>query len=460
MGQLDLSQLVDVAAEAGVIASLAYHPTYLLVDNVLRPTFFSTIDNQCMYWAIEKLVMSGVTNIDPLNLSNMLHSDPGIWKVMEKYNLTDTAKYLALCEKAARPTYEEYKLLSDNVVTYAFRRDLYRFSSDLGKECFNVDISLDDLNDYVNNGINGVVEKFIFGGDSVLFGEKIDDIWQEIVDNRNDDGSYGLPSKIPSLNEYITYCAGELTLIAGPTGEGKSSLMLNEGVFALQRGTTVFIDDTELTDKVFLPRALANISGVTVKKIKSGEMLRSEEQAVTKAREWLKCQPFIHQFDPVFNKMKIEQTVRKWKNQRNLGLFIYDYIKPSERYGAADISQNLGLMADFLKILAGNLEIPVIAGLQLNKLTGTVADSQKPERYCDSLLFWREKNVEELRRDTLECGNYKIEIIKNRNGSLTGEDDYIDVNFQRDLMRISEAKKHAVTDLPFEGGTEDADVGE
>lgn len=459
MAQLDLSQLVDVAAEAGVIASLIYHPTYLLVDNVLRPKFFSSQDNQCLFWAIEQLVTSGVTNIDPLNLNNILHSEPGVWKVMERYDLTDTSKYIALCEKAARPSYEEYKLLADNVITYAFRRDLYRFSSDLGKECFNTEISLDDLNDYVNGGISNIVERFIFGGDSVLFGEKVDDIWQEIVDNRNDDGSYGLPSKLPSLNEYITYCAGELTLIAGPTGEGKSSWMLNEGMFALQRGTTVFIDDTELTDKVFLPRALANLSGVTVKKIKSGEMLQSEEQAVTKAREWLKSQPFVHQFDPVFNKMKIEQMARKWKNQKNLGLFIYDYIKPSERYGAADISQNLGLMADFLKILAGNLEIPVIAGLQLNKLTGTVADSQKPERYCDSLLFWREKNVEELRKDTLECGNYKIEVIKNRNGSLTGEDDYIDVMFQRDLMRISEAKKHTVDDLPFEGGTAN-DTGE
>ena len=453
MGQPAISQLTDISAEAGAIASLIYHPAYLLVDNMLKPKFFSSPDNQCMYWAIETLVTSGVTNIDALNLSNVLHSNPAVWRIMEKFNMVDMQKYINLCEYAARPTFEEYKLLADNVVMYAFRRELYGFSSNLGKECFNKDITLDDLNDYVNDNISKIAERFIFGGDSVLFGEKIDDVYKEIEDDRNDDGTYGLPSKIPSLNEYITFGAGELTLVAGGTGRGKSAYFLNEAMFALQRGIAVMISDTELTDKVFLPRVLANLSGVKVKNIKSGQMTKEEVQAVYKAKEWLKKQPFVHQFDPVFNKVKIEQMARKWKSQKNLGLFIYDYIKPSEKYGAADISQNLGLMTDFLKIIAGNLEIPVIAGLQLNLQTGMVADSQKPERYCDSLLHWKAKTAEELKNDTLECGNYKMEVIKNRNGQLTGDSDYIDIMFQGDLMRISEAKKHIVEDLPFEGLT-------
>lgn len=452
MAKYDLSELVDVSAEAGTISSLIYHPDYLLVDNNLKPKFFSTPDNQCMYWAIEALVTSGVNNIDALNLGNMLHNNASVWRIMEKYNTTDIQSYINMCQNAARPTYEEYRLLSDQVITCAFRRELFAFSNDLGKECFNKEISLDDLNDFVSGNISKIAERFIFGGDSVLFGEKIDSIFQEIVDDRNDDGTFGIPSKLPSLNEYMTFAAGELTLVAGATGRGKSSYFLNEAVYALQRGIAVMMTDTELMDKVFLPRILANISGVTVKQIRSGQMLRAEEQEVKKAMEWLKKQPFIHQFDPTFNKIKIEQMVRKWKVQKDLGLYIYDYIKPSEKYGAADISQNLGLMADFLKIIAGNLEIPVIAGLQLNQQTGMVADSQKPERYCDSLIYWKAKTAEELKNDTLECGNFKMEIAKNRNGRLTGETDYIDIMFQGDLMRISEAKKHIVEDIPFEGG--------
>lgn len=451
----EIVELSDKMAEATCIASLIHHPQYLLSDNILKPIYFYHEDNQCMFWAIEQLVTSGVDNIDPLNLGNMLHSNAGIWRVMEKYGLTDIKKYIDMSRNIARGTFEEYRLVAETVATYAFRRELLKLSGDIGKECFNMDLSLDNLNDFVNNGIDKIAERFVFGSDSVLFGEKIDEVWEKILDNRNDDGTYGLPSKITTLNDYITFGKGELILVAGATGRGKSAYFLNEAVFNLQRGVAVMISDSELTDEVFLPRILANISGVTVKQIKSGQYTRAEEQEVNKAKEWLKRQPFIHQFDPVFNKMRIEQMVRKWKNQKGLGLYIYDYIKPSEMYGAADISQSLGLMADFLKGIAGNLDLTVLAGLQLNKQTGQVADSQKPERYADVLLHWKEKSIEELRKDTLACGNYKMEIWKNRNGAVTGDDDYIDIMFQGDLMRISEAEKHVKEELPFEGGEQE-----
>ena len=33
-------ELIDNAAESGVIATLIYHPDFLLIDNILRETFF------------------------------------------------------------------------------------------------------------------------------------------------------------------------------------------------------------------------------------------------------------------------------------------------------------------------------------------------------------------------------------------------------------------------------------
>lgn len=444
--------LVDILAEASTIATLIYHPEFLLTDNILKPKFFHEQDNQCFFWAIEELVTSGVDHIDAINLGNMINSNNGVRKVMEKYNIVNIQDYIERAHGAARATYDEYRLVAENVVVCAFRREMEKFAKDIGKECHNLDISLDDLNDFVNNGIADIAQKFIFDTDSVLFGEKIDEVWNDICNDRNDDGTFGLPSKLPSLNDYITFGDGELTLVAGETGRGKSAYFLNEAMYSLQRGVPTMIVDSELTDKVFLPRAIANLSGVTVKKIKSGTYTKNEEQKVMEALEWFKKQPFIHQYEPTFSKIKVEQIARKWKNQKNLGLFIYDYIKPSERYGAADISQSLGIMTDFLKnTIAGKLEIPVIAGLQLNKMTGLISDSQKPERYADTLLYWKAKNAEELRRDTLECGNFKMEIKKNRNGMCTGENEYIDINFTGDLMRISEAKKHELPDLtPFD----------
>lgn len=451
MSNRSVSELVDNSAEGSVIASLIYHPEYLLSDNNLQPRFFWNQENQLLYWGINELVESGVTKIDSLNLHNIIYSKPGTQKLADKYGLSNLQAYIEIAKNAARGTYDEYKLLANTVISLAFRRELCSLSEDIGKECFNQEISLDDLNDFANNGIDKIAEKFVFGGDSVQFGEKIDSIWEEICNDRNDDGSIGIPNLIPSLDDYFTFGKGELVLVAGATGRGKSSYFMNQGLFALTHGVPIVIIDTELVDKTYLPRVLACLSGVTVKKIKTGTYTNEEFSKVQKAMEFIKKSPgFVHEYQPIFSRIAVEQTFRKWYNKNQLGFAIYDYIKPSEMRGAAEISQSLGLMADFLKSIAGTLEIPILAGLQLNKMTGAVSDSQKPERYADVLMYWKDKSIEQLKQDGIECGNYCMQVIKNRNGSIHGEEDYCDIQFIGDLMNIREAKKHSKLDTPFD----------
>lgn len=447
-----ISELVDNSAEGGVIASLIYHPEYLLSDNNLRPRFFYNQENQLLYWGINELVNSGVTKIDPLNLRNVLYSNPACQRVADKFGLTNLQEYIEMARVASRGTYEEYKLLANTVISLAFRRELCNLSVDIGKECFNMDITLDDLNDYANNGIDGIAQKFIFGGDSVQFGEKIDSIWEEICEDRNDDGSVGIPNLIPSLDEFFTFGKGELVLVAGATGKGKSSYMMAQAVYSLKRGIPCVICDSELTDKVYTPRLLANLSGVPVKIIKSGRYTSEQEARIKKSIEYIKrCPGFAHEYIPVFSKLLVDQICRKWYNKDKLGLFIFDYIKPTGK-AAAEISQSMGMLADYLKSIAGNLNIPVLAGLQLNRITGDLADSLKTERYADVLLFWKEKNAELLKTDGLECGNFMMQVVKNRNGAIHDEDQYVDIQFTGDLMRITEAKKHDPhANTPFGG---------
>ena len=113
----------------------------------------------------------------------------------------------------------------------------------------------------------------------------------------------------------------------------------------------------------------------------------------------------------------------------------------------------MGMATDFLKnIISTEISVPVIAGLQQNEQTGTVADSQKPTRYADTLISWEEKSAEMILRDGVECGNFAVSLWKNRNGeTLHGDGQYIDVMFTRDLMQISDAKRHTVpAEIPFD----------
>lgn len=448
-----MEKLFDAQLEASYLATVISNPHFLLVENNIRPNFFYTKDNQCIFWAIQTLANRGVETIDALNLETILASNVAVSRVMKAHNLQDLTKYVEMSKYLARGSYEEYKILEEQILTYAFRRELRAFSVSLGNECENMGASLEQLNDFCNDGLSKITDRYAYGADSVLLGEKIDSIWQDIIAKRTPTG-YGIPWCIPRLNDYLTLVPGELTLVSGATGRGKSSFFLAEALHkAVNLKVPTLLIDTELTDSVWLPRAIASVSGVTVHNVKTGEMSKEEEAKVKDAIQTLKKAPLIHEYINTFDKFRIEGLVRKWKNKIGLGLVIFDYIKPGTMYGAAEISQSLGLSTDFLKnVISTEISVPVIAGVQMNEQTGGVADSQKPIRYADALLRWEEKTAEEIARDGVKSGNYAIRVDKNRNGMTTvGDDDYVDVTFIKNKMAIGPAEQHEIPEeMPFD----------
>lgn len=446
-------KLFDAQLEGTYIATVIANPHFLLVENNIRPAFFYSRDNQCIFWAVQTLANRGVETIDALNLETVIASNTAVSQVMKAYGLTDLTKYVDMSKYVARGSYEEYKILEEQIITYAFRRELRSFSIKLGNECENTEISLEKLNDFCNEGLSSITDRYAYGADSVLLGEKIDSIWQDIIDKRTPTG-YGIPWCIPRLNDYLTLVPGELTLVSGATGRGKSSFFLAEALHkAVELKVPTLLIDTELTDSVWLPRAIASVSGVTVHGVKTGDISKEEEKRVGDAIQTLRKAPLIHEYINSFDKFRIEGLVRKWKNKIGLGLVIFDYIKPGTMYGAAEISQSLGLSTDFLKnVISTEIGVPVIAGVQMNEQTGGVADSQKPIRYADALLRWEEKTTEMIARDGVACGNYAIRIDKNRNGmSTVGDDDYIDVTFIKNKMKIGPAEQHEIPEeMPFD----------
>lgn len=441
-----MTDIVDNHAEGGVIATLISHPEFMHNISYLKDSNFYDPVNRCFHWAIRSLVEAGVENIDAVNLSNQINSNAGVQRIMSEYNLKSISDYIDASKLAARETLEEYKLLVDQVISMSFKRDLEGFSEKVGRACHDKDMDLLQLNEMVNSGLTKITDRYIFGADSVLFGEKIDAVWSEIESKRNDDGTYGLPFKIPILNDYATLAAGDLILVVAKTGQGKSAYFLNEALDKIKRGVCVLYIDTELSDEVFLKRALANLSGVEYKRIENGRYGQKEAESIQKALRFLKSSKIIHEYVPEeFNKSQIEQMCRRWQIQENLGLVIYDYMKPDDKLTAAELANQLGKKCDFLKnTIAGKLNLPVIAGAQLNNRTDELADSDKLVRYASTVMKWRPKTRDEVQQDGLACGNFAFEIGKNRNGGSTTEGDYIDCKFDGAHQLIEQAQQHKI----------------
>lgn len=441
---MDISQLSDIQSESGVIGTLVYHPDFIAYSENLQPRHFFELDNGCIYWAIRELYNKGIENIDAYNLSSQLKSNTAVQRAIEKFNLPKVQELIQLYKMTARNTVEEYKLLVNNVISLAFKRELVTTLSRLETDCMNKNYSLEKLSNLVYGGIDDLTERFVTNEEVRTLGSEIDTLWQEIKDRRTADGTYGMPSKFPSFAPFFTYESGELVVVQAKYKEGKSVFLMNEAIHKLENGVPTLVIDTEMSSRSYVERLLANLTGIDVNRIKSGQYSEKEEKQINDAMSWLKDQPFVHIYDPYMTNEKMYAICKMLKRKIGLAFFVYDYLKSNET-STGDNYNLLGAKCDFLKNnIAGDLDIAVLAACQLNR-NGEVADSMKIDRYLSVGVRWGLKTKKMIADDGIQCGNAYAKVRVNRLGEHMAEDDeeeYIDFTFDGAHMAISEAEQH------------------
>lgn len=447
---IDYENMCDTQAQSIVVATVLSHPEFILHSDYLKAWAFYHKELGCYYWAVSELYKSGVTQIDAISIQGMLNSNEAVRRKIDSYNIGDVSNFLNLSKYSARHTLEEYKSYCRIVTTWSFKRDCAQMSLEIESLCTSGEISLGDLDRMINDKQAALAKKYIVTSDVEAFGQKIDDLWAEIVSKRNPDGSYGIPSMLPSVSNYLNYEKTELVIIKARLKTGKSSLMMAEMIDKVKAGVPSAYFDTEMSDRIFSERLIASLSGIKVRDVKTGNYDHDGELKIKDAIRWIKDHPFPHIYMPTPSKEEIYELHKSLKYSMGLEFSVYDYIK-SDMISTGDNYNNLGNMVSFLKNdVCGSLNIAMLSAAQLNR-DNIVADSDKIERYVSASMLWRRKTAEELQRDGKNCGNYALTIDVNRLGEPMGEDEYIDVYCDFDRMYIREAEKHApIPETPFE----------
>lgn len=448
---MDIQEISDIQSESGIIGTLIYHPEYILHSDFLKPNYFVGKENGSIYWAIQELYREGITNIDAYNLSNKLHSNKGVEKTLEKYNIPNVEEFIELYKETARDSIEEYKVLAQNVTSLSFKRSMIKTLNQVEKLCFDKSCSLDRLSNDVYEKLDNLTQQYITTTEIQTLGEQIDGIWQEIESRRSEDGGYGIPSKYNIFNEYFTYEPSELVVVQAKYKRGKSILLMNEVVHKLKNGVPTLVIDTEMRTRLYTERLISHITGIEIRRVKNGQYSPEEEQKIKDCISWLKEQPFVHIYDPDITNEKIYSYCKMLKYKMGLTFFVFDYIKSNET-STSDNYNILGAKCDFLKNrIAGDLELAVLSACQLNR-QGEVADSDKINRYLTVGIKWGIKPEERLVKDGKECGNAYAKIYPNRIGEQMAEDDeedYLDFYFDGKTMSIYEVEQHERTNNSF-----------
>ena len=132
---MDVNDICDLNSEAGVVASLVFHPDYVYLVEQLNPRHFTNQTNSWLFYALKQLEEHNIHTVDAYNILNILRSQPKLRaKVDSVLNERNVEEFISTATSIARNTPEDYRLAAESVLNMAFRRATYQKLS----ECQNI----------------------------------------------------------------------------------------------------------------------------------------------------------------------------------------------------------------------------------------------------------------------------------------------------------------------------------
>ena len=221
----------------------------------------------------------------------------------------------------------------------------------------------------------------------------------------------------------------DLIIVAARPAMGKSAFAINLATNAAVRANVpVAVFSLEMSKEQVGNRILSSEAMVDSNKIKTGQL---EDEDWTKLANTVgtlsEAQIYVDDRTDI-NIMEIRAKCRKLKTEKNIGLIVIDYLQLIQGSGRKNISraEEVGEISRSLKIIAKELNVPVIALSQLSRssekreekrpMMSELRDSGSIEQDADIIMFLYRDDY--YHPDSQKKGITEIIIAKHRNGSV------------------------------------------
>lgn len=248
----------------------------------------------------------------------------------------------------------------------------------------------------------------------------------EALAERGDD-VVGLPTGFIDLDHQLGGLQpSNLVIVGGRPGTGKTSFALNICTHAaVDRHAPVLLFSLEMSHLEVTQRLLCSETRVNATRMRSGRLLESDWPKLAHGVGRLSEAPVYIDDNPHLTVMEIRAKARRLKSRAGLGLIVIDYLQlMTGRHNAESRQVEVSEISRGLKILARELEVPVIALSQLSRNLETRADkrpvladlreSGSLEQDADIVIFLYRDEV--YHRDSPDRGLAEVIVAKHRNG--------------------------------------------
>lgn len=390
--------------------------------------------------------------LDILTISDQLKSMGRLDSVGGSSYLTELTNFV--------PTAAHLEQYGEIVSDKAIRRRLINASQDIASIGFDENKSLQELIEEAETRIFEVSEKRVKNNvaslESIL-GDSFDRL-DEL--HRNKGGIRGIPTGLRDLDKLLAGLQrSDLIVIAARPSMGKTALMLNIGLNIATKAKqgSVLLFSLEMGKEQLVDRLLAAEAGVEAWKLRTGEGLtdRDFEKLSAAMGELAEAPIFIDDTSGI-TVAELRTKARRLHHQHPLAVIIVDYLQlmsGGSRFATtSNRVQEISEISRNLKILARELNVPVVAGSQLSRSVESrtpqipqladLRESGSIEQDADIVAFlYRE---EYYNPETDKPNVTEVLVKKHRNGPTKN----IELYFDRDKQRFRDLDKSH--DQPFE----------
>lgn len=221
---------------------------------------------------------------------------------------------------------------------------------------------------------------------------------------------------------------GQMVIIAARPGVGKSTLAVDIARHQTKNGSPTAIFSLEMSKQELAQRILSAEAEVRTSDLRQGQLEEGGWDSLARAVTALEETPLYIDDAPNLTLMEIRAKARRLHQQHTLGLIIVDYLQlltsgrrvESRQQEVAEFSRQL-------KLLAKELDVPLIAISQLNRGVEMRGDDARPklsdlresgslEQDADIVMLINRPDVSN--RDHERAGEADIIVAKHRGGAI------------------------------------------
>ncbi len=255
----------------------------------------------------------------------------------------------------------------------------------------------------------------------------------------------GVPTGFADLDDLTNGLhAGQMVIVAARPGCGKSTLALDLARSAsIRHGLASVIFSLEMSQIEITMRLLSAEASIPLSHIRGGKMSDDDWARVATKMGQVSEAPMFIDDSPNLTMMEIRAKARRLKQRHDLKLILIDYIQLMTSGKKVESRQlEVSEFSRQIKLLAKELEVPVVALSQLNRgpeqrtdkkpMLSDLRESGSLEQDADMVVLLHRPDLYD--RDSERAGEADMIVAKHRNGPTAD----ITVAFQGHYSRFSD----------------------